>query len=256
MQKRRDVLGKRLQDKVCIITGTGGGIGGAAAAHFAREGAADIDAGTGKATLTTVVEAGGDMVSLHPCDLSSAAGCRRLIDFAVESYGRLDVLFNTAGVAHFASVESMTYEQWETTISAELTMGFTLCKEAWSELSKTLGVIVNTASTAGWITFEALGGVAHCAAKAGVIGMTRQLALEGRHHGIRANSISPGVIATPRNRHRFEDPEWASKMLRKVLRGTPGEPIEVATVAAFLASDEASFVTGSDIVVDGGMTIW
>jgi NAD(P)-dependent dehydrogenase (short-subunit alcohol dehydrogenase family) len=98
--------------------------------------------------------------------------------------------------------------------------------------------------------------LAHTTAKAGIIGMTRQLAVEGREHGIRANSISPGVMETNQTREQLKDPEWAGYMLGKTLLGRLGRPEEVASVALFLASDDSSYVTGVDIVVDGGMKVW
>src|SRR5580765_2777302 len=106
------------------------------------------------------------------------------------------------------------------------------------------------------LSFKTLPSLAHTTAKAGIIGMTRQLAMEGRDHGIRANSISPGLIETNQTREQLKDPEWASAMLGKTLLGRLGRPEEVANVALFLASDESSFVTGVDIVVDGGMKVW
>src|SRR5438093_2363670 len=118
------------------------------------------------------------------------------------------------------------------------------------------GVVVNTASLNGLMSFKILGSLAHTTAKAGIIGMTRQLAMEGRQYGIRANSISPGVIETNQTREQLKDPEWAGYMLGKTLLGRLGRAEEVARVALFLASDDSSYVTGVDIVVDGGMKVW
>jgi NAD(P)-dependent dehydrogenase (short-subunit alcohol dehydrogenase family) len=253
-------MAKRLEQKVCVITGSGGGIGSAAAMRFAEEGAlvvgCDADAKAAQRTLEQVRSAGGSMVSLHPCDLTDAKQCRRLVELAVTEFGRIDVLFNNAGKVYFNWIEQLSREDWTQTIDHELNIVFLLTKEAWPVLSKNGGVIVNTASAAGWITFKNLGGLAHCAAKAGIIGMTRQLAMEGRKYNIRANSISPGVVETPATREAFRDPTWRAQMTEKVMRGTPGQPHEIASVALFLASDDSSFINAADIVVDGGMTAW
>ncbi|HEY2902252.1 MAG TPA: SDR family oxidoreductase, partial [Polyangia bacterium] len=123
-------------------------------------------------------------------------------------------------------------------------------------LKTSRGVVVNTASLTASMSFKNLPSLAHTTAKAGIIGMTRQLAMEGREHGIRANSISPGIIETNQTRKQLQDPEWAGTMLGKTLLGRLGRPEEVANVALFLASGESSYVTGIDIVVDGGMKVW
>jgi NAD(P)-dependent dehydrogenase (short-subunit alcohol dehydrogenase family) len=126
---------------------------------------------------------------------------------------------------------------------------FYLTRAAWPYLKASHLVVVNTAS----LTLRSL---AHTTAKAGIIGMTRQLAMEGREHRIRANSISPGVIETNQTREQLKDPECAGYMLGKTLLGRLGRPEEVANVALFLASDDSSYITGTDIVVDGGMKVW
>jgi NAD(P)-dependent dehydrogenase (short-subunit alcohol dehydrogenase family) len=250
----------RLSGKVCIITGTGGSIGHEAALAFAREGASvvgcDLSSDAAQATVDQVRRAGGSMVSLHPCRLTAPAECQALVDLAVRSFGRIDVLFNNAAMAYFNWLEDITDEEWNRDLREEIDLVFFLTRAAWVHLKASHGVVVNTASLNGLLSFKTLGSLAHTTAKAGIIGMTRQLAMEGREHGVRANSISPGLIETNQTREQLKDPEWAAAMLGKTLLGRLGRSQEVANVALFLASDESSYVTGVDIVVDGGMKVW
>jgi NAD(P)-dependent dehydrogenase (short-subunit alcohol dehydrogenase family) len=250
----------RLSGKVCVITGTGGSIGRAAALAFAREGASvvgcDLNGAASEATVEMVRAQRGQMVSLQPCEITKPADCQALVDFAVRTFGRIDVLFNNAAMAYFNWIEDITDEEWNRDLREEVDLVFFLTRAAWPHLRASRGVIVNTASLSALLSFKELPSLAHTTAKAGIIGMTRQLAMEGRQHGIRANSISPGLIETNQTREQLKDPDWASAMLGKTLLGRLGRPEEVANVALFLASEESSYVTGVDIVVDGGMKVW
>ena len=163
-------MSDRLSGKVCIITGTGGTMGREAALAFAREGARVVGCGLysdAEETVQRVRDAGGAMVSLQPCDLTKPADCRALVDLAVQTFGRIDVLFNNAAMAYFNWIEDITDEEWDRNRREEVDLVFYLTRAAWPHLKSSRGVLVNTASLNALMSFKGHPSLAHTTAKAG-----------------------------------------------------------------------------------------
>lgn len=251
----------RLDGKVTLITGTGGGIGRAAALLFAAEGATvagcDLERVPSDETVELVRGAGGTMSSAAPVDLADEHAVRRWIDAAAEEHGGVDVLYNNAGLTSFAPLEEVTLDDWSFTMRNELDLVFLACKHAWPHLrARGGGSVVNVGSTAGMTGSLTLQRSAHTASKGAVIALTRQLAAEGARHGIRVNSVSPGMTVTPQTQQLFDDPEHPiSRIADHIPLARPGRPEDVARCALFLASDESAYVTGANLVVDGGWSM-
>lgn len=246
----------RLDGRVALITGTAGGQGRAAALMFAAAGAlvvgCDVNGEGAAETAEMVRRAGGTMLDWGATDVGDPAAARNWVDRAAAEAGRIDIVYNNGSAARFGPIEDVSDEDWRFTMRNELDLVFYVCRAAWPHLKARGGVVINTASVSGHAASRAAPQSAHSAAKAGVLGLTRQLALEGAPHGIRVVSISPGVIETPGNAAYLADPVARGRMLSDAMLPRPGRPEEVAALALFLASDAAGFITGADYLVDGG----
>ncbi|TSC94728.1 MAG: short-chain dehydrogenase/reductase SDR [Candidatus Berkelbacteria bacterium Athens1014_28] len=244
----------RLKDKVAIVTGAGSGIGKASAILFAKEGAkvvvADWSEEGGQKTVEEIKTAGGEAIFIKT-DVSKSADIDAMVSKCVEIFGKLDILFNNAGVVSMGKVEATTEEEWQKVIDVDLKGVFLGAKRAIPEMEKTgRGKIISTASIAGLVGFD--GVAAYCAAKGGVVNLTRELALECAPKKINVNAIAPGVIETAMTKDILADPEQKKGMEMMTPYPRLGLPDDIAYAALYLASDESDFVTGHTLVVDGG----
>ncbi|MFI5846123.1 3-oxoacyl-ACP reductase [Catenuloplanes sp. NPDC051500] len=246
---------ERLAGRVAVITGAGSGIGLATARRFRDEGAfvvcVDVDTESGKAAAD---EVGGEFVA---ADVSDEEQVRTLFDGVAARHGRVDIAFNNAGISppDDDSILVTGLDAWERVIRVNTTSVFLCCKYAIPHMRRQgKGSIINTASFVA-LMGAATSQIAYTASKGGVLAMTRELGVQFAREGIRVNALCPGPVATPLLLELFaKDPERAARRLVHVPMGRFGEPSEIAAAVAFLASDDASFMTASEFVVDGGLT--
>jgi NAD(P)-dependent dehydrogenase (short-subunit alcohol dehydrogenase family) len=249
----------RLSGKAALITGATSGIGRATALLFAAEGAAVAvvgrDADRGHAVEAEIREAGGQSV-LILADVRRSEDCRRAVEETVNAFGRLDVLFNNAGVYVENDAIGCSEQEWDDQVDTSLKGAFLMSKYALPHMiARGSGSIVNCSS--GWGLVGGEKAVAYCAAKGGMIVMTKAMALDHGPQGIRVNAVCPGDTDTPMERKDAEDKGWSwDRYVRWASDGRPisrmASPDEIARAVLFLMSDEASFITGAILPVDGG----
>ncbi|WP_354679077.1 SDR family NAD(P)-dependent oxidoreductase [Cupriavidus plantarum] len=244
---------KRFENRVVIVTGAGSGIGAAAARRFAAEGARVVLAGRTREKLEKVAaDLPADKQLVHVTDVSDYAQVEGLVRAAVDKFGRLDVMVNNAGVASEGRATEDSLEAWHKVISIDLEGVFHGARAALPHLIKTKGSIVNTASVSG------LGADWNMAfyntAKGGVVNLTRSLALDFGREGVRINSVCPSLTRTDMTVDMFKDEQLVEKFRERIALGRTAEPEDIADVIAFLASEDARFVTGVNLPVDGGLS--
>jgi NAD(P)-dependent dehydrogenase (short-subunit alcohol dehydrogenase family) len=246
-----------IENKIAIVTGAGGGIGGAVAARFAREGAklviADIDADAAKARAAQLADKGADAIAVTT-DVTKKPPVDALIKAALDRWGRIDILINVAGGADRKPVVDMSAADWDHIVDMNLKSVF-LCSQAVLPVmqKQKYGKIVNISSIYGF-TGNATRS-SYAAAKAGVAVFTKSLALEVIKDGINVNAVAPGRVATERVRSHYSDQAWA-EAVAQIPMGRTGTPEEIASAVLFLATDENKYITGQTIHVNGAWLNW
>jgi meso-butanediol dehydrogenase/(S,S)-butanediol dehydrogenase/diacetyl reductase len=245
---------RRHAGRVVIVTGAASGIGRATAERFIAEGArvvlADVNA---DALDETVAElSAGDTVMGVVVDVTDAEAVDAMVQRTVERFGRLDVLVNNAGIGRMGHVTELTPQQWRRTMAVNLDAVFYGSRAAIPHLAATRGCIVNTASISG--LFSDYGLAAYSASKGGVVTLTRNMAVDHAADGVRVNSVCPGPVRTEITAKMMDEPEMAAAYAELIPLARVGEASEMAAAISFLASDDASYITGHNLVVDGGVT--
>jgi NAD(P)-dependent dehydrogenase (short-subunit alcohol dehydrogenase family) len=246
-----------IENKVAIITGGGGGIGGAIALRYAREGAklalADIVAGAAKSRASEINSMGCDAFAIAT-DVTNKDSVRQMVHTTVERWGRIDILVNVAGGADRKPVVEMTETDWDHIVDMNLKSVFLCCQAVLPPMLKQqYGKIISISSIYGFTGSATRS--SYAAAKAGVAVFTKSLALEVVKNGINVNAIAPGRVSTPRVRGHYSDAQWAEAMTR-IPAGRAATPDEIAGTALFLVSDENRYITGQTIHVNGAWLNW
>lgn len=249
-----------LEERTAIVTGGSSGIGRGICLKLARQGAnvvvADVRSEPfmdGKPTHEKIQEEGGEAVFIH-ADVSDEDSIKDMVYQAAERFGKIDILVNNAGVHHSASVTEETEEDWERTLGINLKGTFLCSKHVINHMLEEdiQGEVVNIGSIAGLVGYGE--SAAYCASKGGIVELTREMAIDYGAEGINVNAVDPGVIKTAMTEEMREDDETRQYMEQNTVTPRLGEPEDIADAVAFLASERSDFITGENLVVDGGWT--
>jgi len=244
----------KVKNKIAIVTGSGRGIGKSTVLELAKEGAkvvvSDIDIKECQNVCDEIKKIGSDAIAVK-CDISKKSDVDAMIKKTMQKFQKIDILINNAGVVLMKPFVEMTEKDWDFVLDINL-KGVFLCTNAVVKqmIKQKSGKIISVASTAGEVGF--MNTSAYCASKAGIINLTRELALELSPHNINVNAIAPGVIATKMTEDMLKDKKTKEVLLASTPLGRVGQPEEIGKAAVFLASDDSNFITGHTLVVDGG----
>lgn len=240
----------RLAGKYAVVTGAGRGIGRRIAQMMAAQGAQVLAVDLNAGALATL-----EGMQTHAADLTDEREVARLAA-RVAQEGPVHVLVNAAALVVMGWIDELTYADWQRTLRAEVDSVFLVTRALWPLMKLQGGSIVNFSSANAHVALSGLPAVAHTAGKGAVLAMTRQLAMEGGPHGIRANTIAPGFTVTEETARHLENPAMMASVRAKLMIGRLGQTDDIGHLAIYLASDESGFVTGADFRIDGGATAW
>ena len=249
-----------LSGRVAVVTGGGRGIGLAISQTLAQAGAlvaiAEVDADAGERAAAALRGAGRSALAVET-DVRDSQRVDSMVEQVVQRFSRIDILVNNAGIARNSPGEATSNDEWREIIDVNLNGVFWCCRAVGSHmLARGSGTIVNVASMSGTIVNKPQPQAAYNTSKAAVVMLTKSLAAEWATRGVRVNSVSPGYIDTEMNRRGPITPAWRSTWLEMTPMGRLGQPVEIARAVWFLASDASAYATGTDLIVDGGYTVW
>lgn len=248
-------MADRLDGKRAVVTGAGRGIGRQIALMYVAQGAQVIACDIDAAALAKLAKE-SDSITPHTADLTLENSGQTLADLAEHTFGAVDILVNAAAIVKFGWIDTLSTQDWHTTIKGEIDTVFLVTRAMWPLLQASgQSAIINFGSANAHVALQGLPAIAHTAGKGAVMAMTRQMAMEGGPKGIRANSIAPGFTVTEETEQHLDTP-LMDNVRDKLMVGRLGTTTDIGHLAIYLGSDESGYVTGADFCIDGGATAW